>query len=183
MERAAALYGGFAAHAFSIGEAVVPRGVSVTVFHDPGSGPEEVRVWTGGRFNLAAQVGDSLGERMANAFGHVFREGAGHAVIIGTDVPELAPATVLHAYELLAVNDVVIGPTTDGGYYLLGMNAPLKNVFTGIHWGGSAVYESTLCLLSALGLRHALLPILSDIDTEEDYHAFLKRTAGGPNPA
>ena len=69
----------------------------------------------------------------------------------------------------------VIGPSTDGGYYLLGMQAPLKELFEGIVWGGSTVMDVTEAHLKTLGLSYALLPELADIDTEADYRAYLER--------
>ncbi|MEJ7661376.1 MAG: TIGR04282 family arsenosugar biosynthesis glycosyltransferase [Hymenobacter sp.] len=65
---------------------------------------------------------DSLGTRMAHAFGAAFGAGAGRVVVIGTDCPGLSAALLTRAFDQLLTHDVVIGPAADGGYYLLGMN-------------------------------------------------------------
>jgi glycosyltransferase A (GT-A) superfamily protein (DUF2064 family) len=102
-------------------------------------------------------------------------EGAGRSVIIGTDVPELEAATVIDAFDRLDSHDVVIGPSTDGGYYLLGMNRPTKEIFKGIKWSTDSVYRESIKRLDLLSLSYSVLPELADIDTKGDYARYLRR--------
>ena len=112
---------------------------------------------------------------MKSAFDRTFAEGASKTIIIGADVPELDGGAVLHAFEMLSSHEIVIGPSPDGGYYLLGMNAPTKNVFTGIEWSTQSVYSTTLERVRELQLTVCALPGLADIDTEDDYRGYLGR--------
>ena len=71
--------------------------------------------------------------------------------------------------------DLVVGPSSDGGYYLIGMNKPNPNLFDGILWSTDVVYKQTIFKASELGLRTIDLRTIDDIDTEEDFHRWLKR--------
>ena len=177
MEAAAEVYRGFAEHSFALGAALQRGGVQVRVFHDSHRYVTEMQRWVGERFPLDVQEGGSLGVRMQNAFDRVFEDGTRQAVIIGTDVPELGEETVNRSFSMLASHDLVIGPSTDGGYYLLGMTSPVKDVFSGISWGSDSVLAGTLALADRIHLTVGLLPPLSDIDSGEDYRAYLARSA------
>ena len=99
---------------------------------------------------------------------------AGHpGIVIGSDLPEVGAAYVGAAASLLAGHDVVLGPTEDGGYALIGVNAPIRELFTGIPWGGNLVYAQTRKRIDRLGLRVAELPKTWDVDTEEDWRRFM----------
>ena len=114
--------------------------------------------------HLAAQVGDDLGERMA----HALREGiarSGAAAILGCDVPHCPWEVIERAHECLAHGRNALGPTEDGGYYLIGLQQSPAALFRGIEWGGSRVAEATLVRAKELGLEFELLPRLDDIDT------------------
>jgi len=175
MEEAASIYRGFAEHAFLLGDALAGSGVQVHVFYDPCASENDFRTWIGHAFSFAPQEGNTLGERMHRAFEATFAQGAARCIIIGTDVPDLEAATVLQAFELLSAHAVVIGPSTDGGYYLLGMNAPVKDLFGGITWSTSTVFDDTLKRLTKLSLSYSVLGELSDIDTVEDYRNYRRR--------
>jgi rSAM/selenodomain-associated transferase 1 len=176
MERAVEVYKQFAEHAFSLADELHSLGVLVYIFYAPGATKNDVKNWVGRPFHFAQQHGESLGERMKNAFNKTFADGAMRTVIIGTDVPELDAIAIRSAYEMLSTHDVVIGPSTDGGYYLLGMNAPTKNVFGGITWSVETVLQQTLTKVQSLQLSHLLLPTFSDIDTDDDFREYLSRT-------
>jgi len=179
MERAAAIYREFAEHAFTLADELARGGVNTCLFYSPGASKAEVMEWVGRDFVYYAQQGDSLGERMHQAFAATFLDGTSQSVIIGTDVPELRVERIKSAYEALQSHDVVIGPSTDGGYYLLGMNAPLKNVFANVAWSTDSVFRTTMDTIHARGYACHLLPEEKDIDTEEDYKAFLQRAQRG----
>jgi rSAM/selenodomain-associated transferase 1 len=112
---------------------------------------------------------------MRHAFEVTFAEGSERTVIIGTDVPELEVPTIEQAFSTLFSHDVVIGPSTDGGYYLLGMNTPTRELFDGIVWSSSTVFRDTLQRIQRLHLSFAQLDELADIDTSADYDAYLIR--------
>lgn len=102
-------------------------------------------------------------------------DGNEQTVIIGTDVPELDVTTIHTAFESLSTSNVVLGPSTDGGYYLLGMNRLLKDFFTGIDWSTDRVLEQTIQKMQSQALSFVLLRQLSDIDTEEVCRTYLQR--------
>jgi len=121
---------------------------------------------------MVHQRGESLGDRMKNAFQDIFKSGFQNAVIIGSDCPELF---VLHLHEaFLALHevDVVIGPAIDGGYYLLGMKSLHPSIFKNKQWSTATVLDDTIEDLRSLGLSYKLLPTLTDVDTIEDYLKF-----------
>ena len=89
-------------------------------------------------------------------------------MLIGTDCPELDGRLVQAALDRLGGNDLVLGPATDGGYYLIGLRSPTPALFGGIPWGTGEVLRSTLSVAETAGLSVALLPRLSDVDCPED---------------
>lgn len=115
------------------------------------------------------QTGDGLGERMARAFLETFAEGYENVMIIGTDHPTLPTAFVEHAFEALAdQRSVVIGPAEDGGYYLLGMNDFMPELFRDMKYGHGDVFRQTLQRLPTTGVDITILPAWYDVDTPED---------------
>lgn len=115
---------------------------------------------------------DSLGERMAHAFGQAFAGGAGRVVIIGTDCPGLSAEVLRQAFEALRAHDLVVGPADDGGYYLLGLNAPCPALFADKNWSTATVLADTLADAARLHLRVARLPTLHDVDSAADLAAW-----------
>ena len=128
--------------------------------------------WAGADFKKFVQHGPDLGARMAGAFRQSFADGADRAVIIGSDCPELDGVLLNEAFSLLERHDFVLGPTPDGGYYLLGMRVFEPSVFEGIAWSTESVRAATLEKIGALGKTCALLPERSDVDTEADWRKF-----------
>lgn len=116
----------------------------------------------------APQSEGSLGQRMNSAVEAVFSDGAKRIVIIGTDCPGLEASHLTHAFEQLTDRDVVIGPATDGGYYLLGMRRHLPRLFDDIAWGTETVFRQTLERAAEARNTVGLLPMLSDVDYAED---------------
>ena len=153
-----------------------PRGGEYTrlFFYAPPSSPEAMSEWLPGE-TLLAQQGADLGARMAAAFEEAFRRGARRAAVIGTDVPWLTRGRVAEAFGALDEHDAVLGPTTDGGYYLLALDRPRPEVFRGIAWSTASVLASTVERAAGLGLRVQMLGELPDIDTIEDLRAHWPR--------
>ena len=114
------------------------------------------------------QQGEDLGQRMHNAFCRAFQKGYAAVVLTGSDLPELDQSCLAKAFTALETNDVVLGPTSDGGYYLIGMKAPCAQVFQGHPYGGATVWESTMAAIAAANLTVAAAPGLDDVDTPED---------------
>jgi len=147
-----------------------PGEYSRLFFFDPSSSPEAMRAWLPGEALLPQRGGD-LGARMAAAFDEAFRRGAGRAAVIGTDVPWVTRGLVAGAFAALDDQDVVLGPTADGGYYLLATDRPRPELFRGIAWSTPSVLASTVDRAGALGLRVQMLEELPDIDTVDDLRA------------
>lgn len=116
------------------------------------------------------QQGHSLGERMSHAFQYLFDGGFGNIILIGSDLPALSLALFDQAYAWLGHGeaDVVLGPSTDGGYYLIGMNRLISDIFQDMSWSRDDVLARTTEKLAGLGVRYELLPLGYDIDTSED---------------
>lgn len=131
--------------------------------------------WLAAEFVKKVQFPGDLGERMSHAFREGFVAGATSAVIVGSDCPELSPEILAEAFTALETHDFTVGPTPDGGYYLLGMRAYQPAVFEQIAWSTEAVFPATIERIEALGATVHLLPILSDVDNETDWKTYLNR--------
>lgn len=118
------------------------------------------------------QQGQDLGERMANAFVRSFESGMDKVVLIGTDCPTIQNQELIQAFDALTTSDLVVGPATDGGYYLIGMKCRAAYLFEGIAWSTPRVLSQTLNLASQHGLTTTLLRELDDIDTQEDWQRY-----------
>ena len=114
------------------------------------------------------QTGIDLGERMLNAFAHVFERGYSNVVIIGSDCYELTSQIIMQAFSQLQSHDTVIGPSEDGGYYLIGMKQLLPSVFSNKLWSTATVARHTIADIELLSLSLYTLPVLSDVDTAFD---------------
>jgi uncharacterized protein len=117
------------------------------------------------------QSGADLGERMAQAFAACFARGASRVAIIGSDVPSCTRAHVAAALAALDDHDVAVGPTHDGGYYLLALSQPRPPLFRDVAWSTPLVLQTTRARAAALGLRVATLQTLRDVDTLDDWRA------------
>ncbi len=129
-------------------------------------GVPETGSWPG--FTLVEQAGSDLGERMFDAFDKLVRYGIDNTVIIGTDCPGIDKSIIEMAFDHLSEADLVIGPATDGGYYLIAAKKLHKDLFENIPWSSASVFQETLRRAQKLSLRYVLLPLLPDIDEEKD---------------
>jgi rSAM/selenodomain-associated transferase 1 len=114
------------------------------------------------------QTEDNLGTRMASFFEDCFRKGADRVVLIGSDSPTMPVEFVESAFRLLRENDVVLGPTDDGGYYLAGASRNISGIFQDIDWSTSRVWEQTVARLDDLRLSYKSLPQWYDVDELTD---------------
>ena len=122
--------------------------------------------WKASLFEKKLQKGADLGERMQQAFETAFDRGYKKVLIIGSDLFDLKPTHITTAFEALETYDITIGPSLDGGYYLLGMKELHPAVFKNKKWGTDSVLENTLQDLKQQNVK--LLEALNDIDTFED---------------
>jgi rSAM/selenodomain-associated transferase 1 len=123
-------------------------------------------------FEFFPQQGEHLGEKMANSFQRLFLQGYKQLLLIGADTPQLKNQTFQDAFRALQDSDIVLGPTFDGGYYLIGMKSWIPEVFSAdIGWGGKTVLEETLQKIKKK--KVFLLPKEQDIDTRQDLENFV----------
>ncbi len=133
-----------------------------------GGDESQFRAQFGLRVCYAPQLEGSLGERMNSAVEAAFSEGAKRIVVIGTDCPGLEALHLIQAFEQLSHHDVVIGPATDGGYYLLAMRRHLPTLLENIAWGTENVLRQTLGKAAEVSASLSQLTPLSDVDYAED---------------
>ncbi len=147
----------------------LPAGVA---FYYTGGHRERVHRWLGKYgLDLKPQKGKDLGERMQSAAQCALEGKYRQVVMVGTDLPALSAHHLQTAFDALQDHDLVIGPSRDGGYWLIGMSRPAA-VFDSIDWGSSRVFAQTMGAARRLGLKTALLPVLNDIDTAADLEAW-----------
>jgi len=137
-----------------------------TVFYD-GETAEKLKGIVSDRYRLTQQVGADLGERMLHAFEKMTGDESRPTVIIGSDSPDIPIQYVKRAFIKLKHKDVVLGPSSDGGYYLIGARSPHAGLFESISWGESGVFGETVQRVRELDLSLALLPVWYDVDTPD----------------
>ena len=125
-------------------------------------------LWKNEAYKKELQYGNDLGEKMRNAFEMLFQKGYKEVVIIGSDCYELTEEIIMNAFDQLKEKDVVIGPAKDGGYYLLGMNVFISQLFTRKSWSTSKVSQQTLTEIEFFNYSMYQLPVLNDVDTPAD---------------
>lgn len=140
---------------------------------DPPEAVEKTRQWLEGSWQLCAQQGATLGDRLKAATRQAFAEGAKRVIVIGTDSPWLFPADIARAFETLEGADIALGPTEDGGYYLIGLSKDMPLVFDGIAWSSPTVFDETLARAQALQLRVRPLERGYDLDYAADVERFV----------
>ena len=124
--------------------------------------------WKKDGFKQLIQTGNELGEKMSNAFLKAFNMGYKKILIIGSDCLDLNENILTDAFIILNEKEIVLGPTIDGGYYLLGMKTFYPLLFQNKKWSTENVFLDTLLDVSNLRVSYELLPTLSDIDEEKD---------------
>ena len=148
--------------------------VIVTVFYTGGT-RRKMAAWLGNSFKYHLQSKGDIGNRMGDAFFHIFNNTAESVILVGSDIPELTSDIVEQGFLSLKKHDTVIGPSRDGGYYLIGMkskDAPQLSaiLFNRIPWSTGDVLKVSIQRLADAGYGHSLLPTLCDIDHPEDIH-------------
>ena len=136
----------------------------------PKKAEKTIKGWLGSDYRYIPQKGADLGERMKNSFVEAFKMGSKRVVLVGSDIPDLPLEVIEEAFISLKEEDAVIGPSYDGGYYLIGFKDKtfLPQVFERMAWGTERVFEDTMKVLKNLNQRVHTLPVLRDIDTVDD---------------
>ena len=146
------------------------KGIDLYGFYEGGIIPPNPPLLKGGRGDyinkmpLILQKGNNLGERMYNAIQWLFDNGYQKVSLIGTDSPDLPLAFIKDAFQKLDSYKLVIGPSEDGGYYLIGMKNPFDMLFKNIEWGSDKVLKYTVSKAHSAGISYFLLPEWYDID-------------------
>jgi rSAM/selenodomain-associated transferase 1 len=145
-------------------------------FYPPGA-VGKVTEWLGRDLFYSPQTGKNLGERMKNAFVDIFSEGYPEALLIGSDIPDLAVPVIEEAFEGLKNYEAVIGPAFDGGYYLIGFRKDtfLPEIFQGINWGTDTVFAKTMEIFRRNRRRVHILGKWRDVDRIDDLRALFDR--------
>ncbi len=178
-------WAGRVAHAFCLDVLDRMRGISACrlLAYAPKEADAHFRAVVASGFQLHPQADGDLGQRMAAFFAHWLPSAPDGVVLIGTDSPTLPTSFIEQAFAALQDADVVLGPATDGGYYLIGCRGRVPAVFDGIAWGTRSVLAETVQRLESLDVRLALLPPWYDVDTLDDWkmlvgHVAAMRRAG-----
>jgi rSAM/selenodomain-associated transferase 1 len=140
----------------------------------PASDVEDLSRAVGAAAPVVAQSGDGLAAGLTSVFAHFAAAGHRRVVAFNSDSPHLPPSVLKSAFQALARCDVVVGPTHDGGYYLVGASASHPGLFAGDGLGTTNAYEVLLARVRALGLSVSLTNPFYDIDVAND----LSRLAG-----
>jgi rSAM/selenodomain-associated transferase 1 len=151
-------------------EAVRVAGAALFVAFTPDDAREEFEILlTDSGTTLIAQRGEDLGVRMHAAMVDAFAHGARQVALVGSDLPTLPPSHLPRAFSLLeAGHDLVLGPSEDGGYYLVAMRRAEERLFQDIVWGSPTVLGQTVAIAETLKLSTALLEPWFDVDTRAD---------------
>lgn len=139
--------------------------------------------WLGREYHYVPQRGNNLGDRMKHGFADTFAKGYKRVIIIGSDAPDVPLSILKESLDALTRHDVVIGPSQDGGYYLIGFRDEtfVSGVFDNIPWSTPSVYGTTLSLLHHQKHRKIyVLPQWNDVDTIDDIKHMIKRSPGTP---
>ncbi|MCP4575159.1 MAG: DUF2064 domain-containing protein [Deltaproteobacteria bacterium] len=132
-----------------------------------GGTPQKMHRWLGSILKLSFQQAGDLGRRMRCALFDALDDGGKRVILLGTDIPGLNAEILEQAFTALLEHDIVLGPSTDGGYWLMGLKRPI-DLFQNIHWSTPRVLEQTLAQARLMRLTVHLLEFLSDVDTPED---------------
>lgn len=144
----------------------------------PADARDEFQAWLPHGWTLADQGAGDLGVRLRRAVEHALANGAQAVLLLGADCPAVEAGDVTEALHALENHDVVFGPASDGGYWLLGVRQMHPFLFEKMPWSTSSVLPLSLERAREAGLRTHLLRELRDIDTLEDWRTWLRTVAG-----
>lgn len=170
---AACVYKKLAEDTVSQARPLAGRFADIVIAYDPPERENEIKRWISGPFKYEAQEGKNLGQRLDRVVNAAFLDGAKRVVVVGSDCPGLDSLTVNRAFWALLKKDVVIGPSRDGGYYLIGFNQARHTVLLDdIPWSTPEVLRHTLDKAKKSDISTELLSEKSDVDTADDLKRF-----------
>jgi rSAM/selenodomain-associated transferase 1 len=142
----------------------------IIICYHPKKAIDEIKKWLGPDYLYIPQAGKNLGERLKNGFIQGFEIGFSKLIAIGSDSPDMKLDFFNDSFKKLDFYDTVIGPSKDGGYYLIGFSKKsfYPKAFNDIPWSTEFVYEKSLESLKKRNLKTYILPIWYDVDTVED---------------
>jgi rSAM/selenodomain-associated transferase 1 len=134
----------------------------------PESDQEELALLFGNTVQVVAQKGEGLAAGLTSVFRHFAAAGRRHVIAFNSDSPHLAPSVLNSAFEILATHDVVVGPTHDGGYYLVGAKSAYPSLFEGDSMGTRSALDRLLARTKVLELSTGFTEPFYDIDIAND---------------
>jgi uncharacterized protein len=134
----------------------------------PESDQDELARLVGNRVQVMAQEGEGLAAGLTSVFRHFTAAGRQHVIAFNSDSPHLAPSVLESAFEILATHDVVVGPTHDGGYYLVGAKAVHPALFESDGMGTGSALDRLLTRAKVLELSTGFTEPFYDIDVAKD---------------
>jgi rSAM/selenodomain-associated transferase 1 len=149
----------------------------VYLFHDGLDAVGLPAEWVNAADDVIRQTGNSLGERMTEAFNQLFALGIERVILTGSDIPGIDISLIQSAIAAIDEYDTVIAPALDGGYCLVASKRDRFNstIFRDIPWSTSRVLSSTRARCHAADLSYMLLDPRRDIDTLDDIQAYCKQ--------
>ncbi len=145
------------------------------LYYYPSSGAGYFEKITGHKWDLKLQEGRGLGERLSAAFDSILKKNGPPAVIVGTDSPGLPISFLRASIRALKRSDIVIGPSRDGGFYLIGISRYFPGLLENIRWSTSNAFSDLINNINSLNLTFHILPEWFDIDNMEDLCFFIKK--------
>jgi rSAM/selenodomain-associated transferase 1 len=147
------------------------------VVYHPSDALELFKTWLHNNLQYLSQQGNDLGERLDCAFQTAFARGHQRVIALGSDVPDLNDLVLSRAFQVLRTDDAVIGPSPDGGYYLIGFQATSfsSTFFDDISWSSDIVFSQTCAKLRKIGRSVQVLTPWRDVDTVIDLQALIQR--------
>lgn len=149
----------------------------------PAGGQTELQAILGENLLWAEQIGDNLGERIESVIGFAESNGFGPIITIGTDSPSLPVSQIQTAIEYFRSKEteLVLGPSADGGYYLIGLRKSIPGIFENILWSSPTVFEQTVKNAESAGVsRIKKLSIWDDVDTPQDLFSLRNELINNP---
>lgn len=149
---------------------------TIALFCSPEHSITEYETWLGrGTYAYYVQDGNDLGAKMKNAFKKLFTSFE-HVVLIGSDIPEIRHTTLTKAFQALHENKAVLGPSADGGYYLIGFSQSVfcEDIFDDMPWSTNTVFDAAITVLQKNKIPFTQMEILQDIDEFSDIHTCMK---------
>jgi uncharacterized protein len=160
-----ALYRCFLQDTFALAKSLTSVEIAVMC---PAPDQEELAQLFGNAVPVVAQTGPGLAAGLTSVFRHFSADGTQHVIAFNSDSPHLPPSVLHSAFEILTACDVVVGPTNDGGYYLVGAKASDPSLFDGEGMGTRSALDRLLTRVKVLGLSAGFTEAFYDVDVAED---------------